>query len=579
MEAEKERPKNIFEEFWIWRLEESPEFATAVGIHDYDWKLDDHSLQAFQRREQEAAGFLKRLEEEIQKGPIEESERLNYQLLAADIQQYLRGMKFKSYLFPINQLEGPQADFPRLISWMKTKTLEDYEKILARLKSFPAQINQLTELLRKGVEDNRTMAIESIQAVPKQLKLAANTPLAQSELFKPFLKFPAKIVMSDQERLKAEAEKIITGQVGQSYLELSEFLSRDYIPHVRREYGILCLQDGAAYYQECLNFHTTTSMSAKEIFDLGNKEVRRISDQMDRLREKVGFKGNLADFKTHMKTSPEFHFKSAEEMFSKYKAVCAKIKTMLSSIFKNIPAQKYVIAPVPEDIAPGFPGAYYFSPSLDGTRPATFYLNTYKVEERSSTEVVSLSLHEAEPGHHLQAVTAMEIKGLPSFRRFLEDRCYYQAPGRFPLNTGYVEGWGLYCEFLGEEMNLYQDPYDFFGRLSHEMLRACRLVIDTGIHVFKWSRDDGIKFLQENTGMAATDVIAEIDRYITWPGQACAYKIGELKIKEVRAKCQTKMGGKFDLKEFHSLVLSLGPVPLHIMEDATNLFIDNASKN
>lgn len=563
---------SIFNEFWNWRLKESPEFATAIGIHDFDSDLDDMGLAAFERRGKEASNILEKLNKEKQ-ACVDQKIALNYELLQTEIEQYLRGTKFKSYLFPFNQLEGPQGDFPRLIGWMKTDTLQDYEKIISRFEKFPKQMEQFTELLKEGIKENYTMAIESIRVVPSQLESIAKSTVTESQLFKAFLSFPASIDAGKKAALKAKAEQLLTKNVFPAYAKLAEFLNKEYIPHVRAKAGIFCLKDGENYYQECLNFHTTTSMTPEQIHKVGLEEVAKIAGKMEEVMKSVKFEGSLKEFRSYMKTDPKFRFQSEEDMFSRYKDIASKIKPLLPTICRNIPSAQYVIEPVPKDMAPSFPGAYYLNPSIDGTRPGTFYLNTYKVEERSLIEVVSLSLHEAEPGHHLQCAYAMEQNDLPSFRRYIEDRLYSLAPGRFALNTGYLEGWGLYCEFLGEELGLYKDPYDYFGRLSHEMLRACRLVIDTGIHAFKWSREESIKYMSENTAMAETDVIAEVDRYITWPGQACAYKIGELKIKELRHKCQTELGDKFDVRDFHEIILALGAVPLHTLEDAVTKFI------
>ena len=563
---------SIFDEFWSWRLNESPEFATAIGIHDFDEHLDNMSLAACKRREKEASNILDKLNKEKQ-ACVDEKLVLNYELLQKEIEQYLRGMKFKSYLFPFNQLEGPQGDFPRLIGWMKTDTLQDYEKIISRFERFPEQMEQFTELLKEGIKENYTMALESIRVVPSQLESIARSTVTESQLFKPFLNFPATIDDGKKAALKAKAEKLLVDNIFPAYAKLAEFLNKDYIPNVRANPGIFCLKDGANYYQECLNFHTTTNMTPEQIHKAGMEEVAKIAGKMEEVMKSVRFEGSLKDFRSYMKTDKKFRFQSEEDMFLRYKDIASKIKPLLPKICRKIPSAQYVIEPVPKDMAPGFPGAYYLNPSIDGTRPGTFYLNTYKVEERSLIEVVSLSLHEAEPGHHLQCAYAMEEKDLPNFRRYIEDRLYSFAPGRFALNTGYLEGWGLYCEFLGEELGLYKDPYDYFGRLSHEMLRACRLVIDTGIHAFQWSREESIKYMSENTAMAETDVIAEVDRYITWPGQACAYKIGELIIKELRQKCQTALGDKFDVRDFHEIILALGAVPFHTLEDAVIKFI------
>ena len=566
--------ETIFNRFWEWRLKESPEFATSIGIHDFDDDLDDLSLEAFERRE-EAAKEMLHLVKESKSTKDSESLALNYTLLETEISQYLRGLAFKSFLFPLNRLEGPQLDFPRLISWMKTDTTTDYEKILARFQRFPVQISQIIALLKYGVREGYTMARESIESVPEQLEFTAKGPVTESKMYKPFSNFPPKVDEADIGSLREKAKQLLEEKVFPAYLKLAVFLRTEYLNHVRSQPGISNLKNGKEYYQECIRFHTTTDMTPDEIHSIGKSEVERIEMKMKEVMQKVNFQDTLSVFKDFIKSDPKFHFKSVEDMFSSYKMVAAKVKPLLPTVIKAIPSQQYTIEPVPKEIAPGFPGAYYLSPSIDGTRPGTFFLNTYKFEERSNIECVSLFLHEAEPGHHLQFSCAMTQTDLPSFRRYVEDRVYYQSPGRFALNTGYVEGWGLYCEYIGEELNMYENPYDYFGRLSHEMLRACRLVIDTGIHVFDWSREDSIKFMSDKTAMAKTDIIAEVDRYITWPGQACAYKIGELKLKELRQKAHSILGEKFDVKDFHDLVLSLGAVPLKILEEEVIKFAKN----
>ena len=556
----------ILDKFWEWRLNESPEFATSIGIHDFDDRLDDLSLEAFKRREETAKELLNLLKES-RTTKDNDSWALNCTLLELEINQYLRGLKFKSYLFPLNRLEGPQLDFPRLISWMKTDTVDDYEKILTRFDGFPVQISQMVTLLEQGIREGYTMAIESIAIVPELLENVAKGTVTESKLYKPFLNFPPAIVEADRRNLEEKAKERLDLKVFPAYMSLANFLRTEYLKHVRPKPGISSLENGGDYYKECIRFHTTTDMSADEIHNIGKSEVERITMKMKEVMEKVDFQGSLSAFKDFIKSDPRFHFTSEEDMFSSYRKVAAKVKPLLTEVIKTIPPQPYTIEPVPKEVAPGLPGAYYLNPSIDGTRPGTFFLNTHLVEERSNIGCVSLFLHEAEPGHHLQCSVAMQQTDLPSFRRYLEYRVYYQAPGRFAMNTGYLEGWGLYCEYIGEELKLYENPFDYFGRLSHEMLRACRLVIDTGIHAFGWSREESIKFMSERTTMAKTDVIAEVDRYITLPGQACAYKIGELKIKELRQTAHSMLGEKFDVKDFHDVVLSLGPVPLTILEE------------
>ena len=561
----------IFDTFWMWRLKESPEFATAIGIHDFDDQLDDLSIEAFKRREKAAEGMLRTLKD-TQNTSDTESLTLNHKLLEMEISQYLRGLKFKSFLFPVCQLEGPQLDFPRLISWMKTGTVSDYEKILLRFDRFPTQIAQIIALLKQGIQESYAMAKESIANVPDQLDLISKGPVTESKFYKSFLNIPTSICEADRSSLTEKASCLLEMKVFPAYRQLAEFLRTTYIPNVRASPGISSLENGTEYYQECIRFHTSTNMTPNEVHNIGKAEVERIELKMKEVMQKVEFKGTLSAFKDFVKSDPKFHYKDEEDVFSSYKTIASKVKPLLPQVIKTIPSLQYTIEPVPKEIAKGFPGAYYLNPSIDGTRPGTFYVNTYMVEERSTIECVSLFLHEAEPGHHLQCSFAMEQKDLPNFRRFIEDRVYYQSPGRFALNTSYLEGWGLYCEYLGEELGLYQNPFDYFGRLSHEMLRACRLVIDTGIHVFGWSREESIRYMSEKTAMAKTDVVAEVDRYISMPGQACAYKIGELKLKEMRQKACSMLGEKFDVREFHEVILSLGTVPLEILEEEVMKF-------
>lgn len=317
-------------------------------------------------------------------------------------------------------------------------------------------------------------------------------------------------------------------------------------------------------------------MSAKEVHDLGQKEVKRIRSRMDEIIQEVGFQGSFKEFLDMLRTEKRFYFDTKEELLKGYKDLCAKvIEPKLNVYFKEMPKMPFEIIETPADAAPVAPAAYYLGPSEDGTRPGVFMVNTYKHHTRPKYEMVSLALHEAVPGHHLQTAFAMEQEEQPSFRRYVEDRRYYEVPARFAMHTAYMEGWGLYCEFLGEEMGLYQDPYDLFGRLSAEILRACRLVVDTGMHAFGWSRQQAVDFMVENTAMSFHNVNTEIDRYIIWPGQACAYKVGEIKIRELRRKAEQKLGDKFDIKDYHHVFLSAGPMGLDTLEEAVDEYIEN----
>ena len=556
----------ILQNFWTWRLQESPEFATSIGFHDYDDRLNDLSLEAFERRNSKAEEFLRRIDE-LDLKTLNDEERLSIKLLKADIEQYLSGMRFKSYLFPINQLEGPQADFPRLISWMKFITVGDYEKALSRFKSFPLQIERTIALLKHGIDQNITMAEVSVAPVPGQLNAVISKNVTESDLFKAFLTFPDTIDRVEQTRIQADAEKLLSNEVWPAYKKLIDFLKDEYILKVRQNTSISSLPGGNDFYQQYLKFHTTTNMKAEEIHEIGKNEVSRITAEMEKVKEKVGFTGSLAEFQNYLCNDSKLRFRDEKDILDTCENLCAKIKTKLPSVFRRLAKRSFVIKPVPEEVAANFPAGRYNNPSDDGSRPGTFYVNTYDPTSRLRFDAVSLALHESEPGHHLQIALAMEVENLPKFRRYIECIGYWQAPARFAMNNGYLEGWGLYCEYLGEEMGMYEDPNDYFGRLRHEMLRACRLVVDTGLHHFGWSRGDAIEYMKSKTAMSKTNIVAEVERYITMPGQACAYKIGELKLKELRKKAETTLQSQFDLKDFHDVILSAGTVPLHILED------------
>lgn len=361
-----------------------------------------------------------------------------------------------------------------------------------------------------------------------------------------------------------------------SFKTIYDYYLNTYLPQSRQSIACSDLPGGLSFYNQSLKFHIACELTPNEVHELGQSEVRRIRSRMDEIIKEVGFDGSFKQFLEMLRTEKRFYYETKEELLNGYKKLCEnKIKPKLKDFFKEIPEADFEIKETPTDLAPVAPGAYYLGPSDDGTRPGVFMVNTYKPETRPKYEMVSLALHEAVPGHHLQTVFAMEQRDQPSFRRFVEDRRYYEAPSRFALHTAYMEGWGLYSEYLGEEMGLYKDPYDLFGRLSNEIFRACRLVVDTGMHALGWSRQKAVDFMVENTAMSLHNVNAEINRYIIWPGQACAYKVGEIKIKELRKKAEQKLGEKFDVKDYHHVFLSAGPMGLDTLEEAVDKYIES----
>lgn len=568
--------EGILRSFWEWRLRESPEFATQIGVHTYDNKLDCHSLEAYVKRQDDCKEFLKNLSV-LGKSELPKTDALNVKLLEREIQTYLDGCGHKSFLFPVINLEGPQLEFGRLISWMKFETKDDYEKYLSRLEAFTIQASEIIGLLEEGVRTHHIPPRLTVVHVPDQIQKVLNADFTDdNDLSKPLKRFPETFTEEERELFRGRGLKLIEEKVKPAFKKIHDYYVDKYLPHTRESISCTHFPGGDDFYTQALKFHIACDMSAKEVHDLGQKEVKRIRSRMDEIIKEVGFQGSFKEFLDMLRTEKRFYFDTKEELLKGYKDLCAKvIEPKLNVYFKEMPKMPFEIIETPADAAPVAPAAYYLGPSEDGTRPGVFMVNTYKHHTRPKYEMVSLALHEAVPGHHLQTAFAMEQEEQPSFRRYVEDRRYYEVPARFAMHTAYMEGWGLYCEFLGEEMGLYQDPYDLFGRLSTEILRACRLVVDTGMHAFGWSRQQAVDFMVENTAMSFHNVNTEIDRYIIWPGQACAYKVGEIKIRELRRKAEQKLGDKFDIKDYHHVFLSAGPMGLVTLEEAVDEYIEN----
>lgn len=567
--------ENILRSFWEWRLRESPEFATQIGLHTFDSRLDDYSLEAYARRQDDCQEFLKKLNT-VGSLELSKADNLNVKLLRREIESFLEGSKHKSHLFPLINLEGPQLEFSRLISWMKFETKEDYEKYFSRLNAFQAQASEFIALLEEGVRTGYVPPHLTVDQVPDQIVKVLNATFTDhNPLFAPLKKFPDALSENERESFRKRGVRLIEEIVKPSFKKIYDYYVNTYLPQSRQSIPCTDLPSGMAFYNQVLKFHTACELTAQEVHDLGQNEVKQIRSRMDEIIKEVGFDGDFKQFLEMLRIETRFYYDTKEELLNGYKNLCDNIiKPKLEDYFKQMPKTQFEIKETPAESAPVAPAAYYLGPSDDGTRPGVFFVNTYKHDTRPKYEMVSLALHEAVPGHHLQTAFAMEQTDQPSFRRYVEDRRYYEAPARFALHTAYMEGWGLYCEYLGEEMGLYKDPYDLFGRLSCEILRACRLVVDTGMHALGWSRQKAVDFMVENTAMSLHNVNTEIDRYIIWPGQACAYKVGEIKIKELRKKAEKKLGEKFHVKDYHHVFLSAGPMGLDTLEEAVDEYIE-----
>jgi uncharacterized protein (DUF885 family) len=462
---------------------------------------------------------------------------------------------------PITDRNGFHIEFPELPRNLQFRTVEDYENYIARLSAFDEYTDGHIALMREGVRRGLTLPSVIMQRYREPLESQIVDDPEKSLLFAPFKDFPDKISEADRARLRDASKAAIAKSVVPSYKRFLAFMSDEYVPNCRDTIAASALPNGRDYYRHCARRYTTVDdLTPEEIHAIGKREVERIRGEMDGIIERVGFDGNFAEFTEMLRTDPKFYAKSSEELVEYTSGVLKRIDGQLPTLFGKLPRMPYGVREVPEYIAPQATFAYYQPPTGDGTRAGFFYINTYNLPARPLFMIESLSLHEAVPGHHLQIALQQELGDLPNFRKF----------GGF---TAFVEGWALYAERLGLESGFYEDPYSDFGRLTMEAWRACRLVVDTGMHYLGWTREQAIEYMQANSAMPMHDIRAEVDRYIGWPGQALGYKIGELKIRELRDKAERELGDKFDVRKFHDTVLAGGAVPLEILEKNVGAWI------
>lgn len=541
----------FFDERWEQRLKESPTFASFLGDKRYNDKWGDNSIAAIERRHREDTEAMDRLKK-IDRSKLSESDKLNYDLYLKDLEGDIEGFRYKGWLVPLNQRGGIQtAD--GITRSLRFTTVKDYEDWIARLNAFPAQMQNTMALMRLGTKERSVLARKVLERVPGQIDAQLVEKPEDSPFYRPFKEFHESISEADRTRLGKGAAEAISKNVIPQYREFKRFFVEEYLPACYPEAGIWQHPKGGEYYAFLARQFTTTGMTPEEIHNKGLSEVKRIRAEMEEIKAQVGFEGDLKEFFDHLRTDEKYFYKTPEELLDAYRAISKKIDPELVKVFRTLPRMPYGVIPIPDAIAPDTTTAYYSSPSADGSRAGYYYVNLYKPETRPKWEMMALSIHEAVPGHHLQIALQQELGEVPNFRKY----------GGY---TAFTEGWGLYSESLGEDMGLYEDPLDKFGQLTYEMWRAVRLVVDTGIHYYKWDRQRAIDFFMDNAAKTEQDIVNEIDRYIAWPGQALAYKIGELKIKEMRARATSALGDDFDIKEFHDVVLLSGAVPLDILE-------------
>ncbi|HZV35768.1 MAG TPA: DUF885 domain-containing protein [Verrucomicrobiae bacterium] len=552
-ETDDARLKELFSINWDYLMNEYPEWGTDVGYPGQNRRWTDNSLEAIERRKHDKEIPLKVLKT-IDRSKLDAGDQLNYDLFKRNLEQSIEGDRFKGEYLAITQLGGVQQEVPQMLEvLMPHRSVQDYEDILARLKGVPTIIQQTLVLLKRGLETGVTPPRITLRDVPQQVESQLAEDPKKNPMLQPFNEFPASIPASEQERLRGEAASILTNSVIPAFRELHEFLVKTYLPGARESIGMSALPDGQAWYAYNLHQQTTTRLTPKAIHELGLREVKRIRKEMDDVIKESGFKGGFKEFNEFLRTDPRFYYTNANDLLIGYRDICKRADPELIKLFGKLPRLPYGVLPVPAYSEKSQTTAYYQGGSLIAGRPGYFYANTYDLKTRPKWEMQPLALHESVPGHHLQLSLALEMENEPEFRKH-------------EGYTAFVEGWGLYAESLGSEMGFYNDPYSKYGRLTYEIWRAIRLVLDTGIHSMGWTRQQAIDYFVANTGKNEHDITVEVDRYIVWPGQACAYKIGELKFKELRAYATKELGSRFNIRTFHDELLRNGALPMDILE-------------
>ena len=535
---------------WDYDMQQSPEWASSVGDRRWNDRWSDESFEAIARRHEHNQDLLTRMAK-IDRNSLSAADQLNYDLFKKGAEEAAEGYKFHDFLLTLNQRGGIQTS-DDLADSLRFETLKDYQDWIARLHSFPTLLAQNIALMRQGIKERIVHPKVIMQRIPAQIDKQIVSDPTQSGFYKPFLHFSKEIPAADQQRLQREARQAIEQQIVPAFKKFKEFFVSEYLPACFDQVGVWQMPNGAERYAFDARVYTTTNVTPEEIHQIGLKEVARIRAEMDQIIQQTGFKGTREEFFRFLRTDPQFYYKTPEELFDAYKALAKTVDPNLVKVFRTLPREPYGVEAIPAAVAPDTTAAYYRPGAADGSRAGTYFVNLYHPETRPKWEMTALTLHESVPGHHLQLARAHELGEQPMFRRFAG-------------YTAYVEGWGLYAESLGEDMGLYNDLYSRFGQLTYQMWRAVRLVVDTGIHVKHWTREQAIQYFMDNAPKAELDIVNEIDRYIAWPGQALAYKMGEMKIKELRAQARQELGSQFDLKEFHDVVLGSGPVPLDIL--------------
>ena len=541
---------SYLENDWEKNLDENPLFASYVGDKRANDKINPNSISQFNKERQSEIDSLNELYE-IDQSKLSEENKLNFKLKEFGHKSSIGLTDFPIYYLRLNQRGGIQS-FYETGNRLVYNTKDDYFDWLSRLKQFPANIINSLEINKEGLSKGITQPKLITQGVVTQIDAILNSDIENNPYLKVFLEADESIITVDEKnQLIQEAKDLIINEINPAYEELNLFLKNEYLTKSRDSIGIGDVPGGRKHYEYLAKYFTTTNLTPDEIHQIGLDEIERIRSEMNEIIKQVNWDGDFNSFLDYLRTSPRFYYDNSEDLFNAYLIMSKTIDPLLTKIFKVFPRAPYGVIPIPDESAPFTTTAYYNSPSPG--RPGYFYANLYKPESRPKYEIPVLTVHEAVPGHHFQISIAQELENVPSFRK-------YQGI------TAFVEGWGLYSEELGEFMGIYDDPYDKFGQLTYDMWRAIRLVVDTGMHYKGWSREEAINLFIENSAKSILDINNEVDRYIAWPGQALAYKIGQLKILELRNRAERLLGEKYDIKDFHHEVLKRGSLPLDLLE-------------
>lgn len=550
--SDSERFQEIVALAYDFTMLTGPEFASFLGDSRGQDRWTDRSEAAIEQLKEDDRILTAALAS-IDRIELNATEQVNYDLYYDTQKRDIEGQQFPDELMPINQMGGVQQNIARMMAMTQPKNAEDYRNMISRLESVPEVVDQSISLMRRGMAAGVTPPAITLRNVPQQIRNQLVDEPAKSPMLSAFKQFPDSVDSLQQAALTKQAESAYSERIAPAFEKLLVFMETEYIPAARESIAMRDLPNGEAWYAFNVKESTTTELTPRQIHEIGLSEVKRIRAEMEVIKTSTGFEGSFEAFLEFLRTDPQFYHETKEDLLREYRDIAKRADPELTKLFGKLPRTPYGVVPVPAYAEKSQTTAYYQPGSVKAGRPGNFFANTYALDTRPRWEMEALTLHEAVPGHHLQISLQDEMEDVPWFRRV-------------GFYNGFVEGWGLYSESLGEEMGFYKDPYSKFGQLTYEMWRAIRLVVDTGMHQMGWSRQQAIDYFMTNAGKQEHDVTVEIDRYIVWPGQALAYKIGELKIKELRAYASDELGDAFDIREFHDEVLGRGALPLSVLD-------------